>query len=213
VTTRTRTAVAIAVAVVLAAALYLGGLITPRLQMPGEDSAEAGFARDMSVHHGQAVSMSLTLFAAPPLADPKLADASVEIRTIALDIATSQQEQIGEMNAWLAQWHLSPNPSGLRMAWMPGNQAVPAGGLMPGMASTADLDKLSTLKGKDLYVLYCQLMLRHHLGGVHMVEGVLDLSHDDAVVKLATQMLAGQQREINALQTLIQTLGAQPLPA
>jgi uncharacterized protein (DUF305 family) len=214
VTPRVRTIAAVVAAVVLAAVAYVAGVITPALRAPGDNSAEAGFARDMSVHHGQAVHMSLVLIAAPALTgDQRTVDASTEIRSIALDIATSQQEQIGEMSAWLRDWHLSPNGSQPRMAWMPDGPTELRDGLMPGMASSAELDELDTLKGKAKYVGFCQLMLRHHLGGVHMVEGVLNLSHDQEVRRLAAAMLAGQQREINALQTLLATLGAQPLPA
>ena len=44
---------------------------------PGDDSAEAGFARDMATHHAQAVDMSFTLL-------DKSADG--ELRTLASDI-------------------------------------------------------------------------------------------------------------------------------
>ena len=37
---------------------YAGGLLTPPLTRPGDDSVEAGFARDMTTHHAQAVEMS-----------------------------------------------------------------------------------------------------------------------------------------------------------
>ena len=36
-----------------------GGMLIPRLGTPGDDSAEAGFLRDMSTHHAQAVEMSM----------------------------------------------------------------------------------------------------------------------------------------------------------
>ena len=41
---------------------YLGGLIVPRLSTPDDNSPEAGFARDMSVHHAQAVEMAMIVW-------------------------------------------------------------------------------------------------------------------------------------------------------
>ena len=54
---------ALAAAVVVGLLLgYAGGLLTPTFTRPGEHSAEAGFARDMSTHHAQAVEMGLIAF-------------------------------------------------------------------------------------------------------------------------------------------------------
>lgn len=44
---------------------------------------------------------------------------------------------------------------------------------MPGMASPADLARLRELRGRDQDVRFCQLMIRHHQGGVAMAEGLL----------------------------------------
>ena len=47
-------------ALVVGTLLGLGiGLVAPRLSTPGDDSVEAGFLRDMSTHHAQAVEMSM----------------------------------------------------------------------------------------------------------------------------------------------------------
>ena len=64
---------------------------------PTETSADAGFARDMQVHHAQAVRMAMII--RDRSRDPLL-------RTIAYDIALSQQEQIGQLHGWLIQWGL-----------------------------------------------------------------------------------------------------------
>ena len=42
------------------------GWLMPVLQRPADDSAEAGFARDMQVHYAQAVEMSMMLTPAAP---------------------------------------------------------------------------------------------------------------------------------------------------
>ena len=90
--------VAILVAV---ASLYL--LVTSR--PPGEGSAEAGFARDMTVHHAQAVEMAEIV---------RDRTESEQIRTLATDIALTQQAQIGRMGGWLDVWGLYPYRDGAR---------------------------------------------------------------------------------------------------
>ncbi len=68
---------------------YLAGLLTPSLRTPGDTSPEAGFARDMSTHHAQAVEMAMIAW--QKVTDP-------EVKKLAYDIATGQQAQIGVMS-------------------------------------------------------------------------------------------------------------------
>jgi uncharacterized protein (DUF305 family) len=170
--------------------------------MPEDGSAEAGFARDMSAHHAQAVEMALIAWqrASQP-----------ETRTTAYATVTAQQAQIGIMQAWLSQWHLSPARSAAPMAWIPGGaRMLGADGRMPGMASTTDVAQLQAAQGSRVDVLFCQLMIRHHLGGVHMIDAVLARSHRPEVLDLAENMKASQQAEITTMQRMLTDLGATP---
>lgn len=88
---------------VLAVWLWLSG------RPPGEESAEAGFARDMSAHHAQAVEMAEIV---------RGRTESEEIGILAADISLTQQGQIGRMQGWLSVWGLSPTGSEPTMAWM-----------------------------------------------------------------------------------------------
>ena len=56
-----------------------------------------GFARDMMVHHAQAVEMA-------EIVRDKTENENVRI--LATDIALTQQAQIGQMQGWLAVWEL-----------------------------------------------------------------------------------------------------------
>lgn len=174
------------------------GLLVPGLTRPGETSAEAGFARDMSTHHAQAVEMAM-------LAHEKATDP--DVRTVAADIALTQQAQIGIMQTWLRDWHLTPTGSQPRMAWMPDGGGTVSDGLMPGMATDAQRAQLRAATGHDFDVLFLQLMLNHHLGGIHMAEAGLDLSGDEQVQSLAGAMVAGQKKEITVIQALLAKLG------
>ena len=189
----------------LAVGVLLGfgvGWLVPRLTAPGDDSAEAGFARDMSSHHAQAVEMALLAYRNGE---------NPGVRQLGYDIATVQQAQIGVMQTWLRDWGLSPTGSRPRMAWMPDGQQSLENGLMPGMATPQQLEQLRNAKGRDFDVLFCQLMLRHHLGGIHMVDGVLSETSDGEVQGLAEGMKAGQTKEVKILQDLLTDLNAKPL--
>ncbi len=170
------------------------GLLVPRFLRPGDDSTEAGFLRDMSTHHAQAVEMSMIAHAATT--DP-------DIRSLAADIALTQHGQIGQMQAWLRQWQLDPTGSTPAMAWMPDAQGSVVNGLMPGMATPEQLTKLRAATGKDLNVQFLTLMRRHHLGGIHMAQEILELSDNAKVTWLAQTMVTAQQGEINLIDDLL----------
>jgi uncharacterized protein (DUF305 family) len=192
-----------AAAVVLA--LFLGfaaGWLGRSLNTPGNDSAEAGFARDMSTHHAQAVDMAMIEY--PKATDP-------EVKATAYNIALGQQAEIGVMQTWLKDWHLLPTGTQPKMAWMPDGQRTLVDGLMPGMATDAALTQLQNATGKQSDILFCQLMLRHHLGGIHMIDGLLRESHNQVVRDVAETMKQNQQAEIDTLKQTLTALGAAPL--
>jgi uncharacterized protein (DUF305 family) len=190
-------------AVVLALLVgYAAGAYLPSLRTPGDNSVEAGFARDMSTHHAQAVEMSM-------MAYPKATN--VEVKTSAYDIALGQQAEIGVMQTWLKDWHLLPTGTRPKMAWMPDGETTLTNGLMPGMATDAELSELTKATGTQLDILFCQLMLRHHLGGIHMIDGLLAESHDSQVRSVAETMKRNQQAEIDVFRQTLTRLGAQPL--
>ncbi|RSM36826.1 DUF305 domain-containing protein [Actinoplanes sp. ATCC 53533] len=191
---------------VLAVAITISvGLFVAVSRMPGDDSAEAGFARDMSTHHGQAVEMAILAVQRSELP---------EIGTLALDIALTQQAQIGMMRAWLRQWNLSPTATGPRMAWMQdesgtdhGGMATPSSpparaGLMPGMATDDELTALREASGPAFDASFTELMIRHHIGGLEMVDAVLARDPVEQVLELAESMKRGQQYEIEALRQI-----------
>jgi uncharacterized protein (DUF305 family) len=191
-----------AVGALLVIMAYVVGLLTPRGGTPGDTSAEAGFARDMSAHHAQAVEMGMIAYQKATL---------LEVRTVGGDIALTQQGQIGVMNTWLAEWGLSPNSSQPPMAWMSDRRAA-TGNLMPGMATREEIAKLRSATGKDVDILFCQYMLRHHLGGIHMVDEVEKHDPEPAVAQLAETMKRNQTGEVQVLRSLLNQLGAAPLP-
>ncbi|WP_328461906.1 DUF305 domain-containing protein [Actinoplanes sp. NBC_00393] len=182
---------------VLLVGLLLGvaaGLVVPRLRTPGEDSVEAGFLRDMSTHHAQAVEMAMIAHAGSD---------TPHIVTFSADIATTQQAQIGYMQAWLRDWHLDPTGSAEPMAWMPNSDGSIVDGLMPGMATSEQMAALRKATGKELDVQFLTLMRAHHLGGVHMAQEAVELSDDENVDWIAQSMVKAQQGEIQLIDSLL----------
>ncbi|KAB1940798.1 DUF305 domain-containing protein [Micromonospora sp. ALFpr18c] len=171
---------------------YAGGLLTPRLTRPGDASVEAGFARDMTTHHAQAVEMSLIAYRSATLP---------EVRQIAVDIATGQQGEIGAMQTWLREWGLSPTGSKPPMSWMSDGATV-KDGLMPGMATPQQMAALRDAKGIEVDRQFLTLMYAHHLGGIHMIDAALGETDNAEVVRVAETMKATQQSELNNLRQL-----------
>lgn len=195
--------VALVAGMCLTLGLVAGLLVVPALTRPGDDSVEAGFVRDMSTHHSQAVEMGLTAFGSP--------SASEKIRAIAVDIALGQHGQIGLMSAWLREWHLEPTGSRPPMAWMGEHAGQDGGPLMPGMATADEIARLRAASGRDQDVLFCQLMLRHHVGGLHMVDAVLARTDHSDVRWLAESMRSTQGKEVAMFETLLKEMGAKPI--
>jgi uncharacterized protein (DUF305 family) len=194
------------VLVALIAGILLGRMTAgAAIPMPSDSSAEAGFARDMQVHHGQAVEMSLLVRERSD--DP-------EIRLLALDIATAQTQQQGQMFAWLAMWGLPQTSSAPEMDWLSrpvldgsagheGHGGHTPGEPMPGVASFEQMQALQNATGVDAERLFLELMIAHHQGGVEMAEAVLARSDNPQVRALAEGMVKLQQKELDYMAELL----------
>ncbi|MFC9284874.1 DUF305 domain-containing protein [Streptomyces collinus] len=170
---------------------------------PGAESADAGFARDMAVHHQQAVEMSYIV---------RDRTKNVEVRRLAYDIAQTQANQRGMLLGWLDLWELPKVSAEPPMTWMGmGDMASGKdGALMPGMATNTELKKLQTLSGKQAEILYLQLMTAHHKGGIHMAEGCVAKCTVGVEKRLAQGMVDAQQSEIQLMADMLKERGAQP---
>ncbi|GGW83139.1 DUF305 domain-containing protein [Streptomyces lomondensis] len=170
---------------------------------PSAESADAGFARDMAVHHQQAVEMSYIV---------RDRTKDEEVRRLAYDIAQTQANQRGMMLGWLDLWGLPKVSSEPPMTWMGmGDMASGKdGALMPGMATNTEMKKLGELSGKQAEIFYLQLMTDHHKGGVHMAEGCVEKCAVGVEKRLAQGMVDAQQSEIGLMADLLKARGAAP---
>ncbi len=185
--------------VLLVAVLVAGGALALLYEnrAPGEGSAEAGFARDMSEHHAQAVQMAEIVLRRTE---------SEEIRVLATDILLTQQAQIGQMQGWLAAWGLpltGPEPA---MSWM----GHPTEGLMPGMASPEEISALETLPPDETDAQFLRLMIPHHQAAIPMSGAAIAQTDRPEVERLAQAISASQEAEIQTMQAMLERMGAPP---
>ncbi len=162
-------------------------------QTPRENSPEVSFTRNMMAHHAQAVEMAT-------LIRDRSTDA--ELRQVTLDMILTQQNQVGQMFAWLELWGVPQE--GLE----PPMQGM---GEMMGMAPQPEVNALDTLPVDEAEIKFLQLMVRHHEGGVFMAQDVLEATRVPVVKRLAESIVAAQSGEITYMESLLEKRGAERL--
>jgi uncharacterized protein (DUF305 family) len=80
------------------------------------------------------------------------------------------------------------------------------------MASPKELNELWTKSGKDFDILFLQLMIRHHQGGVMMAQYAAIHGTLDAPRQAAKVMVLQQAQDIGQMLALLKADGATPLP-
>jgi uncharacterized protein (DUF305 family) len=170
------------------AALLVGVLgtlwvVQARSSAPSDFGADAGFARDMQTHHAQAVQLA---FLVRDRTDDE------EVRTVAYDIITSQQQQAGQMFGWLVQWGLDQTGSRPPMSWVGGEHAAThtaPDGSMLGTATPAQITELGAATGVEAERIFLRLLIAHHTGGIAMAQAALAEARTPEV-QLLQQLLA-----------------------
>ncbi|MFM7087970.1 MAG: DUF305 domain-containing protein [Candidatus Paceibacterota bacterium] len=134
------------------------------------------YARMMSVHHAQAVDLSLhmLLYGNDPV-----------LKVIATDILLTQQNQVGRFQQFLDE-------RGAR-------RVLAAGVIMDGMLNHNELRTYKELRGRELDLDFIDLMIRHHEGGVLMSKYSVSLGLNGQMARLAKSAILSQQAELQAL--------------
>ena len=184
-----------AIAAFLALLVALATFVSSR--EPGDSSAEAGFARDMSVHHAQAVEMAEIV---------RDKTESEEMRIMAANIALTQQAQIGQMQGWLDVWGLPSTGTEPAMSWM----GHPTEGRMPGMASPEEINRLRGAPPEGADKMFLRLMIPHHQAALPMARAVLDRTDRPEVERLANAIAASQKGEIKIMREMLRSRGEKP---
>jgi len=165
---------------------------------PGDASSEAGFLRDMVTHHSQAVDMAMRI-------RDRTSDENLFL--LSTDIALTQSTDMGTMQGYLQVWDLPLTGQDKPMAWMDHSVDGP----MPGMATPEQREQLDSLPVDDAEVLFLQLMIRHHQGGVEMAEALLQRSDQPNVTLIAERIINSQNAEIGTMNQMLIDRGQKPI--
>ncbi|GAA2923982.1 DUF305 domain-containing protein [Streptomyces argenteolus] len=169
---------------------------------PAESSADVGFARDMSIHHQQAVEMA---FIVRDRTDDE------DVRRLGYDIINTQANQRGMMLGWLETWGRPKSSDRPPMEWM-GHTVTPRsdGSLMPGMATDEQLERLRAAEGRAAEVLFLRLMTVHHRAGADMALAAAGAAGTDEIRNLAAGMARAQESETALMADMLKARGARP---
>ena len=202
-------------AAVLAAVLVVGvaaGVVVGRVTAPassdsststargGPSAVDIGFSQDMAVHHQQALLMAT-------LAQTRARPA---VRSIAEAILGGQSQELGAFRGWLRLWGepaVDPHP----MMWMA--NAPMSSHSMPGMATAQQLTHLAMRQGRSFDVLFLQLMIRHHQGGILMADDARRHATLAPVRAAAAAVIAEQTEDLATMRALLRADGGRQLPA
>jgi uncharacterized protein (DUF305 family) len=189
----------VALALVVAFALGRLAVHTPSNLKPG--AVDIGFSQDMAVHHEQAVLMA-------GLAQTRGRGA---VATLANAIVINQSQEIGLMRGWLQLWD-QPATDSHPMGWMSDMPSTSMSDVsMPGMATPYQLTRLASLTGRRFDVLFLQLMIRHHEGGLLMCQFAHTHGQLAVVRNAAASMAVEQIEDLGAMKALLKADGGKPL--
>jgi uncharacterized protein (DUF305 family) len=146
-------------------------------------------------HHAQALEMTKLV---PTRSDRQ------DMRLLAQRIEVSQQDEIALMRQWLQQrGEELPSPDAHHHA------AMGHGQLMPGMLTSAELERLGNARGNEFDRLFLEYMIRHHEGAITMVRslfGTQGAAQETETYRFATDVEADQRAEIARMRSLLAKL-------
>lgn len=157
------------------------------------NAVDVGFLQDMRIHHEQGAIMALTYLEAAP-------EGNTVQRMIAREILLTQSIETGRMVQLLRMFkEAETNLTDQAMGWM--NEPTPIE-RMPGYATDEQMSQLQSARGAEADALFRDLMIAHHIGGLHMAEYAEQNAKHPEVKKLATSMVREQRGEVNELQSI-----------
>ena len=157
--------------------------------------ADARFMTAMIPHHAQAV-----LFAGWAESH----EAGRAVRVFCARMVVAQSDEIVTMRSWLGdRGEEVPDAEYAPAAMLRGAEHVT---MMPGMLTEQQLAELDGARGADFDRLFLTYMIPHHEGALSMVDELFSSyggAQNDFVFKLASDIYADQQIEIERMQMLL----------
>lgn len=138
--------------------------------------ADLMFMNMMIIHHDQAIEMAEL---APELTGNQ------NILELAENISEAQRSENEKMATWLRDSGFRRPREGHRMA---------------GMASSYDMQRLENSEDREFDMLFSELMITHHRGGIQMARAVVENGRSQKVEEIAQTMIRAQQEEVNLME-------------
>ncbi len=156
-------------------------------------AADVAFMQGMIPHHAQALEMAALVAGRTE---------RQEIHLLAQRIALSQRDEIEMMQRWLATRN---EPAGDEHA----HHAQGDHAYMPGMLTSADMERLDAARDAAFDRLFLEYMIRHHEGALTMVADLFKApqgGQEPELYQFAAHVEADQQMEIERMRRLLATL-------
>jgi uncharacterized protein (DUF305 family) len=160
-------------------------------QLPGGEATVSGevpfdqaFIDAMVPHHRAAIEMAQEALDAG-LSEPELVN-------IADSIITAQQIEIDQMLNWRERWFGSNQPG-------PPETALEILGLSAAEAGMGH-EGADFSSAENVDQAFAEMMIAHHEGAVRMAELARERAAHEEITKLADEIIAAQQREIDAME-------------
>lgn len=166
-----------------------------RATVPPVSAADIAFMQGMIMHHSQAVVMTALI--------PSHTE-NPEIRELGAKISSSQSDEIGFMQRWLAARgeSISMGMPGMPDMDRSGKPMAP----MPGMLTPAQMQALRNSHGARFDHLFLTGMIQHHNGALIMVKDLFDTAgagQDADLFNFATDADNTQRAEIRIMQSML----------
>jgi uncharacterized protein (DUF305 family) len=165
---------------ILAAIASFGMFGTPNQpsnQVSEFNRADLMFMNMMIIHHDQAIEMA-------ELAENRTENEN--ILELSENISQAQTSENQKMSEWLREAGFNRPMRGHRMA---------------GMATQQEMNELRQSQGREFDLLFSELMIEHHEGGIEMARAEVQNGKSEKVVELAQRMIEVQQEEVEKMET------------
>jgi len=156
------------------------------------NDADVVFAQNMIVHHQAAIDMAK--FAADHAS-------SRQVQDLAARIEVAQAPEITEMTGWLTGWG-QPVTAESSMPGMDMDNATS----VPGMMTSAQMNKLKTSTGQSFDRQFLTLMTAHHQGAITMARTEQADGADPQAIALAKSIATAQTSEVTQMGKILQQL-------
>ena len=153
---------------------------------PADANYDLRFIDAMTLHHQGAVSMAK---------EAQQKSKRAEIKKLASDIISAQNQEINQLKQWLKTWYPQANNSPM----MYDNNQTKMMQMSSEQMKTMMMDKDLGSADAEFDLRFIDAMIPHHEGAINMAEDALNKSKQAEIKKLAQNVITSQKAEIEQM--------------